>query len=380
MKRRSLNIAVTRSEFFSPASGEPRRGILIGSLLSLVVVAAWCAASEWRDDRDERLKSLRGVPITPTPEVTMIGHQGGEIVGLGFTEDGKYLWSGGEDRTARMWDTRTGKEILKLDHPDPLRSLAVSPKRNLLATGSDSVRVWDSLTGKPDYEISGRSFRLTFSPDGKFLAFPGRADSAVTIVRASTGEVLKEFDTVERDGKGGYRYPVRPSTFSHDGRYYASADKGEITIRDTTDWEPVASLSGGGRLEFLPNGHLLTFSTKDRVARVRAFDWVEGRLVSQLHDSNSAYNGVFAVSPDGRLIAIEERDSTFQLWDLNARRVLKGFEFRYVHRFGITAIAFSPDSKRLAAVSTGSSRIAIWDISSYLPTTKPQIGRAVRER
>jgi WD40 repeat protein len=67
------------------------------------------------------------------------------IPALAFAPDGKTLVSAGGDRTIRLWDAGTAKEVGKLAAPAELTALAVTRDGKRLITGSadSTVLVWD---------------------------------------------------------------------------------------------------------------------------------------------------------------------------------------------------------------------------------------------
>ena len=62
--------------------------------------------------RDARLAILE------TPIHTLKGHTA-EVGPMAFSPDEKVLATGSEDGTVRLWDPRTGKELARLDTPEP---------------------------------------------------------------------------------------------------------------------------------------------------------------------------------------------------------------------------------------------------------------------
>ena len=65
-----------------------------------------------------------------------------------FSPDGKRIVTASEDKTARLWDAETGKQIgepLK-GHTDSVLSAAFSPDGKRIVTASDdkTARLWDA--------------------------------------------------------------------------------------------------------------------------------------------------------------------------------------------------------------------------------------------
>ncbi|MBL7221035.1 MAG: WD40 repeat domain-containing protein [Phycisphaerae bacterium] len=89
--------------------------------------------------------------VTGTKLFGLKGH-GGDLQSVAFSPDGKRLVSGSEswgdgERTIRIWDTISGKELLSLDGAGDVLSLAFSPDGKLLASGNsrNTVTIWKTL-------------------------------------------------------------------------------------------------------------------------------------------------------------------------------------------------------------------------------------------
>src|SRR5262245_33773933 len=70
---------------------------------------------------------------------------------LAVSCDGRFLISGGHDRSLRLWDARSGKQLWQTAaHGDVVRSVAFSPDgKHVMSSGQDGlVSVWDAGTGK----------------------------------------------------------------------------------------------------------------------------------------------------------------------------------------------------------------------------------------
>ncbi len=70
---------------------------------------------------------------------------------IAFSPDGKYLASGSEDKTVKLWSLESQKEVTTLQgHSRSVKSVAFSPDGKYLASGSSdkTVRLWSVQSKK----------------------------------------------------------------------------------------------------------------------------------------------------------------------------------------------------------------------------------------
>ena len=111
-----------------------------------------------------------------TIRTTFSGHEQ-DIYSLDFARDGKHIASGSGDRTVRVWDIESGREVLNLSIEDGVTTVAISPGGDYVAAGSldKSVRVWNARTGILIERLDGLEghkdsvYSVAFAPDGRSL-------------------------------------------------------------------------------------------------------------------------------------------------------------------------------------------------------------------
>src|SRR6516165_3840151 len=70
-----------------------------------------------------------------------LGHSD-HVSSLTFSRTGKLLLSGSADKTARLWDVATGREVHRFEGQDYVQAVAFLPNENYLVTStSNMVRV-----------------------------------------------------------------------------------------------------------------------------------------------------------------------------------------------------------------------------------------------
>ena len=287
--------------------------------------------------------------------------------GVVFSPDGRRIASGGGDRTVKIWDAATGKVLASLaGHTDTVVSLAYSPDgRRLASCGGDIVKIWDTSTGRELLSIEGHVKRLRtvgFSPDGLRLA-SGSAVGTLKVWDSQTGKELLAFEAVHSNF-------VDNVAFSPDGRRLASdGGSNAIKIWDSTTGKELLALSGHTDrayfVAFSPDGLRLASASFD--SSVKIWDSATGRELTTLKGHSGVVESV-AWSPDGWRLASVGFDGTIKVWDAASVPDVVTFKGHDTsHHF----ITFSPDGRHLAAggggqlgLSTGGYAVRVWDVAT----------------
>lgn len=351
---------------------------------------------------------------------SVVGHAG-LVRCVTWSPDSTRLASASHDGKIRTWDGKSLRAVGVLrGHEDPVHSVAFGPDGGRLASGSSdrTVRVWDAETRGPVSVLRGRGRavrRVRFTCDGGRIA-SAAADGVVVIRSATSGAPIAEHDLPASSSPRSSAIDPTASTACY------SDERGTlhlVDLRAGRDAEIGLSFDGESTCAaFSPDGHVLASASADLVVRTHHTDTGRARLELHSHrhyrrsslpddcrasvtdltfDAAGArlasacsckeflppglrsdvvvwdvrsgevlarlrpraqLDGRTRFSPDDRWLAVTWGDRSVRLFDTRTweeRVSLEG------HEANVTAIAFTPDGRRLVTADGAGGTVRVWD-------------------
>jgi WD40 repeat protein/serine/threonine protein kinase len=270
---------------------------------------------------ETRMKELEGLPgfkpLEPVGLVrTMEGH-GAEVRAVAIAQDGQTALSAANERSMRLWNVRTGKEVRRLDTSGEIRAMAMTPdgQKAVTLSADGMLQAWDVESGRSTYNMSY-----------------GIRNTLVESVAIAPN---------------GSRF-----VYSYNGTY-VSVHNLDVAL------SPGLGVSDrlGGTIRCMtisPNGQFVVVGTSEGLVHLCHLDT---RKVSPFRGSHTGAVLNVAISRDGRYVLSGGADKNVWLWDVLTGKTVRSFR---PHGGAVRAVAFSPDGMR---VLTGSAdkTIRLWD-------------------
>jgi WD40 repeat protein len=284
------------------------------------------------------------------------------ISSVSYSADGTKIVTGSKDKTIRVWDSSTAKELRVFrGHGDSVKSVCFSPRgREIVSASSDcTIRVWDYDTCRQILVIGGA---MNSKVQSEVVEKGVQDRFSIGSETRFSDRFLSNLDETTQILQGFHIESVNSVCVSPDGTLIASGSH-DHTVR-------IWSYSSGAQLElclghtdpvysvcFSPSGNTLASSSFDETVRV--WDVISGRQLGLLK-GHSHYVACVCYSRDGKYIASASRDKTVVIW--NSETGAKLHEL-VGHLDVVESVCFSPNGT-LVISSSWDKTMRVWELTT----------------
>jgi WD40 repeat protein len=315
--------------------------------------------------------------------ILRVGHSA-SVQALVFSPDGRWLASGGYDRSIIVWNLSSGREEFHFGglpattaassqalNKQAISALTFSPDGTRLVSVEVSglIRVWNMQTRKMLFAIHPHRVHyyggaISYSPDGKFLLVPvekrvkDATETTIGFYDAETGKSLRTIPT-----KWDVLWNLVPTA---DGRLIASGTVGADDDDDPSGSVQIFDLASGEAQKTYPviassisrDGQWMASFDNAGIYHPVLWNLSDGK---RLHDLAIQNAGRAIFRPDGQEVAITHGNSNaIDFVSTATGAVTKSLPGG---GYGLGTATYSADGKLLAAGSYSFGTIKVWDLA-----------------
>ncbi len=240
-------------------------------------------------------------------KLASVGAEGSIVFGGGL---GQANWR--PDSLIRLTDVSTGQELATLTDIGVPSNLTFSPDGKIVAFSSHGrISLWNTETGILVDTALPPASALAFSPDGKKLV-TGTKEGNVEMWDAETGGAVTS--SIALDGFSNTVAPIRSLVFSPNGTLLAVAkDEGIYLLGSNKEIHLKERYHRGARtLVFSPDSTV--FVAGLRYGNIELWDLRKGNKLTTLNGHTKEVK-MLAFSPDGKTLVSTGEDGTILSWD-----------------------------------------------------------------
>ena len=295
------------------------------------------------------------------------------VTAVDFSGDGKWLAVRRDDDHVVLWDAVAKKPAVEIAAAGWHKALAFSPEGSLMAwgnvdlSGDSIVSIRDVSTTNTcrDIRLSAELVSVAFSPDARqmaTLAYDGR----VGVWDVKTRQSLTSFLTAPVDVWGTRLRREGPGLPGDEPLTPGDTHLSPVGLRP-----PRAKMYTDhyGSVLFSPDGCWLAVGKAE--PGIYLLECATGRSRELTVPAVADGITTLAFSPNSKLLAAAygAGDADVHLWDLESGAVAAVAQLRG-HSGWITDLAFSPDGQMLASVSTDQT-LRVWDVARKIERRGP---------
>lgn len=314
----------------------------------------------------------------PKPEIfVQLGHTS-SINAVEYSADGKFVLSGSDDNSIKLWEAASGKLIRTFTDTENVRFVAFLKDDSFFSLNDKgNICLWDIQSGKRLREFALGELSSSISDD--VITYDGAILRAIVGLRLYSADMARGLvvQTVERPKTGeirdylGFGFGFR-NAISTDGRLMLSTvreDASESMMKSRHKKIMIWEIASGRILATL-SGHedmidVVALSSDNRYGlsgsrdkTVRLWDLKQGRAEAVFTGHQKAVEAL-AFSADHQYVLSGSRDNTMKLWDVERQKEIHTF----MHASPVTHVRFTPDG-RFVVSGDDDGAIRTWEIAS----------------
>ncbi len=317
------------------------------------------------DAKSERLvsgsedKTVRLWEVATGKELRCFKGHTADVNSVTFDSKGKWLASGSKDNTIRLWEAASGKQLhCLIDHASAINCVAFDAKSERLASGGRDkiIRLWEVVSGKEIHRFSGHTDYVNcvaFDSKGEWLA-SGSDDETVRLWEVVSGKEIRRFS--------GHTGPIYCVAFDFKSERLASGSS-DMTVRvwEVANGKEVRCFRGHtegvNSIAFDTKGKQIVTGSSDKTVRI----W-EAVSSKELRCLSGHRGHVYSVVWDakGERLASGSWDKSVRLWKASTGKELRSLNG---HTQAVSSVAFDFKGKQLATGGFDKT-VRLWESAS----------------
>lgn len=300
----------------------------------------------------ERLRVCVYNETYPKEAISMGAHSD-EVTSAAFSPNCEHLVSGSIDRTIKLWETASGKEIASWDNelfeyskPYPVYSVTFSSSgRSVISGGDDyAVKIWDIQKGSLSRILKEHycATAVDITRDGRFVVSGGsdcmNMDCVIKLWDVQSGNELKQLK--------GHSNAVTAIAFSPGSRWIVSGGT-DATLRlwEVSSGKMIRSNKAGSvvnAVSFSPDEKFVAAGNNS--SEIRIWETETGNDVIKIAANGRSIRSI-CFSADGKYLVSGDWNGSIKIWETSTGKEVA----HHQQKTPIIACQFSPDGKRVWA-------------------------------
>ena len=276
---------------------------------------------------------------------------------IAITPNGKFIISGSNDLTIRIWDLKTGDLIKTIEgHENWVSSVSLTPNGKFIVSGAfdHTIRIWELETGRLVNTLKGHKSwinTVAVTPNGEFI-ISGSNDNSICIWDFETGSLI---NTLHEDG-----LLVNTLAISPNGKFIISGADDNICIWELKNNCPINTIEihkgSVNAVAVTPNSKFIVAGISDYI---RIWELESGKTIRILEGQEGLVQ-VVAITPNGQYIVSGADDNSIRIWEVetgNLNRTLEG------HKGSVDALSITPNGKFIISGAKDNT-VRIWNLET----------------